>query len=60
MDDVIVGGWGLVDRNPPVKTFPEGRRCQKFGCGTCLSIYNDGRFCALHHRPVTRRMRGVA
>lgn len=53
-----VGGRGLQGSGPRSRTFERGRLCGEAGCGTCLSIYNDGSFCARHQAKVTPRMRG--
>jgi len=53
-----VGGRGLQGSGPRSRTFGFGRLCSEPGCGTCLSIYNDGSFCARHQAKVTPRMRG--
>jgi hypothetical protein len=53
-----VGGRGLQGSGPRSRTFGPGRLCSESGCGTCLSIYNDGLFCARHQAKVAPRMRG--
>jgi len=53
-----VGGRGLQGTGPRSKTFAPGRLCGESGCGTCLSIYNDGPFCSRHQAKVAPRMRG--
>jgi hypothetical protein len=35
-----------------------GRVCRAEGCGTRLSVYNDGAFCSLHAPMVVPRTRG--
>lgn len=35
-----------------------GRVCGEDGCGTKLSMYNDGAFCSLHAPMVVPRTRG--
>ena len=53
-----VGGRGLQGSGSRSRTFGPGRLCSEPGCGTCLSIYNDGSFCARHQAKVAPRMRG--
>jgi hypothetical protein len=53
-----VGGRGLQGSGPRSRTFGPGRLCAEPGCGTRLSIYNDGSCCAQHQAKVTPRMRG--
>jgi hypothetical protein len=38
----------------PSRTYRPGRVCQKQGCGTRLSIYNEGPRCAVHDRERSR------
>ena len=42
----------------PSRRYRQGRVCQEPGCSTRLSIYNDGKHCALHEPMVTPRTRG--
>jgi hypothetical protein len=38
----------------PPREFSSGRLCRRPGCGTRLSIYNEGAFCSVHtKRPGT-------
>jgi hypothetical protein len=38
------------------REFSSGRLCRRPGCGTRLSIYNEGAFCSLHtKRPGTSK-----
>jgi hypothetical protein len=53
-----VEGRGLQGSGPRSRTFGPGRLCAEPECGTCLSIYNDGSFCARHQAKVAPRMRG--
>jgi hypothetical protein len=53
-----VGGRGLQGSGPRSRTFGSGRLCEELGCGTRLSIYNEGLFCARHQAKVAPRMRG--
>jgi hypothetical protein len=57
MDD-RVGGERISSDDRASRRFTSGRVCNEPGCGTRLSIYNDGRYCALHEPMVTPRMRG--
>jgi hypothetical protein len=54
----VVGGTWFTGHERPSPTFPEGRVCREKGCGTRLSIYNDGDFCFLHEPEITPRLRG--
>ena len=45
-----------IVRNLPMSD--RGRVCGEPGCDTCLSVYNDQDFCALHAPMVVPRMRG--
>jgi len=53
-----VGGTLLTGHGRPVRTFPGGRVCGEEGCGTALSIYNDGDYCYVHEPESTLRLRG--
>jgi hypothetical protein len=53
-----IGGSGFAGSGRPSRTFPRGRVCAHDGCGTRLSIYNEGRYCSRHEPQVTPRMRG--
>lgn len=54
----------LGDHDHKVHTYQHKGVCKVPGCGTRLSIYNDGDVCALHdfaphiHLPVIRRVHG--
>jgi len=55
----VVTGKTLNGPNQPAKTFSPGRVCVEQGCGTRLSVYNDGVYCSIHLRPDTdMRVRG--
>jgi hypothetical protein len=47
------------DHDRPPRRFASGRVCGHNRCGTRLSIYNNGYFCALHAPRVIPRMRGL-
>ena len=51
---VAAGGSERISTRRPAK----GRICAEPGCGTKLSIYNDGDHCSLHAPMVTPRTRG--
>lgn len=53
-----IGGSAFTGIGKPARTFPRGRVCAEDGCGTRLSIYNDGRFCSQHAPQAVPRMRG--
>ncbi len=53
-----IGGTAFVGPTRPSAVFPAGRVCQEKGCGTRLSIYNDGDYCYLHEPLVAPRVRG--
>jgi hypothetical protein len=46
------------DHDRPPRRFSSGRMCMELGCGTHLSVYNNGSRCSLHHLCVAPRMRG--
>ena len=54
-----IGGRGLQGTGPRSRTFGRGRLCGEPGCGTRLSIYNDGSFCSHHQAKITPRMLGT-
>jgi hypothetical protein len=53
-----IGGRAFGVTGRPSRTFPRGRVCAEDGCGTRLSIYNEGRFCSRHEPQAAPRMRG--
>lgn len=53
-----VGGTFFTGHGRPSRAYPSGRQCQHEGCGTRLSIYNDGDYCYQHEAVATPRMRG--
>ena len=61
-DQHSLGGRTLGGPDRRVKTSAKGRRCETPGCDTVLSVYNDGRVCALHHlgEPQRKRARKAA
>lgn len=56
--DGSIGGSAFTGHGRPSRTFPRGRVCSAEGCGTRLSIYNEGHHCYQHEPQVTPRMRG--
>ncbi len=53
-----MGAHPLTGSHRPSRAFKAGRICRHPGCGTMLSIYNDGKFCYQHEPMVVPRMRG--
>jgi hypothetical protein len=43
------GSLDLADGGEPPRRFPNGRICERAGCGTRLSTYNPDSACALHY-----------
>ena len=59
MSDASIVGHPLGTGNDrPSKAFRKGRVCSEDGCGTRLSLYNPGKFCALHEPMTVPRTRG--
>lgn len=58
MSDRAIAGTPFGGNDRPSRAFKKGRVCLEPGCGTVLSMYNDGRYCARHERMVTPRTRG--
>ena len=50
------GALGAGEQAP--RRFAPGRVCGRRGCGTKLSVYNDGYFCSVHHPGEVPRVRG--
>ena len=42
----VTARLAIAERAP--RTYPAGRRCEREGCDTILSIYNDGTRCRAH------------
>jgi hypothetical protein len=53
-----VGGRGLQGSGPRSRTLGRGRLCTEPGCGTRLSIYNDGYYCSQHQAKAPPKTRG--
>lgn len=58
MSDASVGAHSLNGNDRPSKRFKAGRVCRESGCGTRLSIYNNGAFCYQHEPMTVPRVRG--
>ena len=58
MSERAVGARPISGNDRPSKTFKAGRVCREPGCGTRLSIYNNGRFCSQHEPMTVPRTRG--
>lgn len=54
----VLGAYGLNGSDRPSKAYKSGRVCRHTGCGTILSIYNDGSHCARHAPMWVPRTRG--
>jgi hypothetical protein len=53
---LVVATPSAHDRPP--KKAPKGRVCEHPGCFTILSVYNLGRYCAVHEHLPQARVRG--
>jgi len=53
-----IGGSAFTGTGRPSRTFSRGRVCAEDGCGTRLSIYNEGRYCSQHEPQAAPRLRG--
>lgn len=58
MVDTSVGAHPLYGADQPSKRFAAGRVCRHPGCGTRLSIYNNGNHCSQHEPMTVPRTRG--
>lgn len=58
MSDTFVGHAITGGSERPSRSFTRGRVCHEDGCKTVLSMYNDGKFCALHQPMEVPRTRG--
>ena len=58
MSDGSSGGLPIIGGDRPARAFKKGRTCNEAGCGTQLSIYNDGKYCFLHEPMSVPRTRG--
>ncbi|HAM03524.1 MAG TPA: hypothetical protein DCQ30_15065 [Acidimicrobiaceae bacterium] len=53
-----IGGSAFTGTGRPSRTFARGRVCAEDGCGTRLSIYNEGHYCSQHEPQAAPRLRG--
>ncbi len=58
MNDGSVGGFPITGNDRPSRSFSKNRTCREPGCGTRLSIYNQGKYCYLHEPMAVPRTRG--
>ncbi len=58
MSERAVGGFPISGSDRPSRSFAKGRTCREPGCGTRLSIYNQGKYCYLHEPMAVPRTRG--
>jgi hypothetical protein len=58
MSEGSVGALPLAGNDRPSRAFEKNRTCKEAGCGTKLSIYNQGRYCYLHEPMAVPRTRG--
>ncbi|MGH9115430.1 MAG: hypothetical protein ACRDWW_06315 [Acidimicrobiales bacterium] len=58
MSERTLGGHTLRGSERPSKAFGKGRVCRQPGCGTRLSMYNNGKFCYQHEPMTVPRTRG--
>ena len=58
MSERSMVGTPISGNDRPSKAFAEGRVCREPGCGTQLSIYNNGRYCYQHEPMAVPRTRG--
>jgi hypothetical protein len=58
MTEHAVGAKPLSGSDRPSRKFSSGRVCREAGCGTRLSIYNNGKFCSMHEPMIVPRTRG--
>lgn len=59
MSDAALRGTPITGGSDrPSKKFKAGRVCREIGCGTRLSIYNQGKYCYLHEPMAVPRTRG--
>jgi hypothetical protein len=56
--DGAVGGTRITSIDRPSRRYAAGRVCLEPGCGTRLSIYNNGKFCYTHEPRTVPRTRG--
>lgn len=57
-EHTAMSGKTLNGPHRPPRTFQQGRVCAESDCDTCLSIYNESRYCSLHGSHNAPRLRG--
>ena len=58
MSERAVQGHPIAGSERPSKSFGRGRECNEPGCGTRLSMYNNGKYCYQHEPMSVPRTRG--
>ncbi len=58
MPDGAIAAMPINGPDRPSRSFAKDRTCREPGCGTRLSIYNDGDYCYLHEPMAVPRTRG--
>jgi hypothetical protein len=58
MSERSMGGHTLTGNERPSKAFGKNRVCREPGCGTRLSMYNNGKYCYQHEPMAVPRTRG--
>jgi len=58
MSEGSISALPLAGGDRPSRAFEKNRTCNEPGCGTKLSIYNQGRYCYLHEPMAVPRTRG--
>jgi hypothetical protein len=58
MTDRAIGATPISGPDRPSRAFAKGRLCRHPGCGTRLSMYNQGTYCYVHEPMVVPRTRG--
>jgi len=58
MSEQAVVGTPIAGNDRPSRAYGRDRVCREQGCGTVLSIYNNGKFCYQHEPMAVPRTRG--
>jgi hypothetical protein len=58
MSERVVSGTSISGADRPSRAFAKNRECGEPGCGTKLSMYNNGKYCYLHEPMAVPRTRG--
>ena len=58
MSEGSVGASPINGSDRPSRAFGKNRVCREPGCGTKLSMYNQGKYCYLHEPMAVPRTRG--